>query len=274
MFEYCKCDLCGGDDFCVLQKAEEPFKVVKCKRCGLIYVNPRPLKDNLVGSYSDTYYSEWMGSQRRERVIMWKRRLRAIEKYKKTGILLDIGCGMGAFLQVAHESGWNVCGTEISPQASSYISNTLGLNVFCGEVYEANFPDEYFDVISIWHTLEHMYTPTRTLREANRILKKGGLMVIAVPNINNFIFRFIYLFVRRKRMSLFSKDAREKHLYHFSTETLKQMLIKSNFKLIKTCPDRGVIGFWKRLVDYPALLIYLITKKNIGSAIEVHAQKE
>ena len=204
---------------------------------------------------------------------MWQRRLKGLLKYKKNGRLLDIGFGCGTFLKLAKESGFDVYGIEISDYACQYVKDKLGVDIFCGDLKKAHLPEESFDVVTIWHTLEHLLNPSETLEEIHRILKKDGLLIVAVPNLNNFITRILYFLARWKTLKLFSIDAKELHLYHFSSHTLTSILEKTGFQVMKIDLDLAQIEFSKKIIDLVTLIVYFFSRKNFGEAMKAYAVK-
>lgn len=274
MPRYVDCCLCGQNNTEVVQEAEELFKVVKCKNCGLVYVNPQPDRKFTEEHYQEDYYREWIEMQMERRIPMWKRRLKELKKYKKSGMLLDVGCGVGTFLKLAKEEGFEVYGTEISEYACRYVNDSLRIDVFKGDLEEAHFPSASFDVVTIWHTLEHLPDPRAVLKEINRILNKDGLLVVAIPNLKNYITRVLYFLAKRKKLKLFSIRAKELHLFHFSTKSITLMLGETGYSIKKIYMDLAQIEFSKKIVDYLAFVIHLISRKNFGEALKVYALKE
>lgn len=273
MPRYVNCNLCGLNSTEIVQAAEEPFKVVKCKNCGLVYTNPQPERKLIEEHYTEEYYKEWMERQMERRIPMWRRRLKEVKEYKDNGNLLDLGCGIGTFLRLAKQEGFEIFGTEISEYASRYVKEKLGIDVFRGDLEEADFPPDNFNVLTMWHTLEHLPNPKAAVEEIRRILKKDGLLVIATPNLDNFITRVLYFLAKWKKLKLFSSQAKELHLYHFSVHTLTSMLKETGFNIIKIDMDLAQLEFPKKIVDYLTIIVHAITRKNFGEAIKIYAVK-
>lgn len=122
---------------------------------------------------------------RKALVFPLKSRFWTIPPCKKGGRILDIGCGSGSYLRVVQELGWEAHGVEVDRKATNYAREKLGLDVFPGQLEEARFPDGYFDVVNMWHVLEHLPHPTRSLVEVRRILKIGGTLMIEVPSLRS-----------------------------------------------------------------------------------------
>ena len=267
------CNLCGYSDFKVIERAEPPFCVVKCTKCGLAFTTPQPSRTFTEEHYSQAYYDKWLKEQLPKRIPMWKKRLRGIKKYRKEGRLLDVGFGLGTFLKVAKDSGFEACGTEISEYACGHAKNDLGIKVFNGTLKEAGFSDSQFDIVTLWHVLEHTPDPKDTLKEACRIMKKNGLLVVAVPNLNNLITRILYRLGRGKKLKIFSIKDKELHIYTFSTRTLVAMLEQTGFRVLKVDLDLAQITFPKKIIDWLAFIVYLASGKNFGEAIKAYAVK-
>ena len=268
------CILCGKDETDVVEEDEPPFRVVRCRHCGLIYVNPQPPQQELAEHYSkETYYEEWTTVQAKERISLWNRRLKDVQKYKKTGRLLDIGCGEGTFLKMAHDKGWEVQGTEISLYACHYAKEQYGLDVFRGDVKDKKFEEDFFDVVTVWHVLEHLTDPLATLRGVRRILKPDGILILETPNVNNYLFKAIYFLVKWKKERFFSLSDKEKHLFHFSTTTLLNVLQKAGFRAIESTLKPVEVSWPKKLIENLSLAIFYLTRVNIGQTLRIHAKK-
>ncbi len=273
MPRYVVCNLCGRSDTEIVQKAEDPFEVVKCHSCGLVYTNPQPDETLIETHYQEDYYKEWIENQIKQRIPMWKRRLKELLKYKKAGRLLDVGFGSGTFLKLAREQGFDVFGNEISDYACHYAKNVLGIDVIKGKLEEARLPPENFDLVTVWHCLEHLPDPKAALKEIHRILKQDGVLVVAVPNLHNYITRVLYVLAKRKKLKLFSIKAKELHLWHFSLHTLAQLLEEAGFKIIRVKLDLAQIEFPKKIVDFMTSIVHALTGKNYGEAMKVYALK-
>lgn len=274
MPRYVKCNLCGRDETKVVQEAESPFKVVKCRNCGLVFTNPQPEAKLIEDHYQEDYYREWIKKQMKKRISMWKKRLEELKEHRVSGRLLDVGCGLGTFLKLAEEEKFEIQGTELSEYVSRYAKESLGIDVFRGNLEEARFPRESFDIVTVWHTLEHLPDPKSTLKEINRLLVKGGLLVVAAPNFDNRITQVLYLLAKRKKLKLFSSQAKEWHLYHFSEGTLSSMLKATGFEIINKGLDLSQIETPKKIVDFLTVIVHFLTGKNFGQAMKFYALKQ
>ncbi|MFH1777504.1 MAG: class I SAM-dependent methyltransferase [Candidatus Omnitrophota bacterium] len=265
------CNLCGQDKYKVLEIIAA-YEVVRCEDCGLIYINPFPETKKLFSHYNQEYYQPWL-EQQSLRQKMWQQRVKKIQALKSTGKLLDVGCGTGIFLNTAKSQGWDVYGTEVSEYAAQRIKNTFGIEVFVGKLEDARFPENFFDVITFWHVLEHTTDPLGNLIAARKLLSPGGMLVVVVPNINNYIYKIAYRMIKFKRPALFSLANREIHLYFFSVDTLKKMMEKAGLVPVKFDLDKERIFVGERIIDNFAWALFKLTGLNLGLAFEVYAKK-
>jgi 2-polyprenyl-3-methyl-5-hydroxy-6-metoxy-1,4-benzoquinol methylase len=226
----------------------------------------------LAEHYDGDYYREWIGPRRKRRAAMWRKRLDRVEKAGVRGRLLDVGCGDGVFLSQAEKRGWEIWGTELSPYAARQASSSLGGDIFCGELYKASFPGHFFDVVTLWHVLEHVREPARYLAEIRRVIRPGGLLVIAVPNVEDLFMQFAYRILRGRPLRLFSKEDREVHLYHFSAKTIGMYLERAGFSLMRIGPDFGIVEPGKRLINAAAAACRYLGGLKIYNSLEIHAR--
>jgi SAM-dependent methyltransferase len=203
----------------------------------LIYINPRPSEDEIAKFYPDTY--SWKETLTAEsKITRITRKLEKIYRYhmlnyetskvvkvakRKTGKLLDVGCGSGDRLDVFKRLGFDTYGVEVSGSAE-YAREHLGLNVKRGDLFEVSFSDSFFDIITLYNVLEHTHSPQKIIRELYRILKKDGIIVIQVPNTDCIQFK---LFKERWAAVDAPRD-----LYYFNVPLLRNFLEKENFEVI------------------------------------------
>ena len=273
--EYTNCDFCGEDKTNLFLEAmsedtPEKFKIVRCNNCGLLYLNPRPVKE-IIGRYYpvDSYYAyqdflnkrfnyrEWLkkisldgyynskNSFKKFLSLLLVRNFMIVVPKEKRGRLLDIGCGSGEFLYQMKSYGWNVYGVEIS-QASANIGNKRGLNISCGELGGADFSDNFFDVVVLNQTLEHVYSPSSYLKEIHRILKPEGTLIIAVPNIGCMESKMF-----KENWHLLDVPT---HLYFFNTTSLRRYLEKYGFAVEEVLSKRFSLPLNEIRADLKAVI--------------------
>uniref|UniRef100_A0A7C6A898 Class I SAM-dependent methyltransferase n=1 Tax=candidate division WOR-3 bacterium TaxID=2052148 RepID=A0A7C6A898_UNCW3 len=206
----------------------QKYPIVKCPICDQIFTGKKLISNELKDFYNDARYfkgmygeSKYHPSQIWHRIVA-RKRLKLIAQFQAKGKLLDIGSGYGIFLAVAKHYGWLVWGVELSKPACDYASSLYQLNIFNGEVEVANYPDQFFDVITSWDVLEHIPNPVIFLKGVRRIIKKSGYLALSVPNVDSFAARLI----PTKWWSL----RPEQHLWHFSPKTLSRLLFEQGFE--------------------------------------------
>lgn len=243
--EYINCILCGSNGSRILFKkkdkfgiTDDEFCVVECLECGLLFVNPRPSEEEIGKFYPNTY--SW--KETFDTNSYFTRLIRHLEKnyryhllkdevlkvIKNTGIkvgkVLDVGCGTGDRLDVFRSYGFDTYGVEIS-DAADYAKEYMKLNVLKGGLFAANFPDCFFDIITLYNVLEHTHNPLRVCQEINRILKDDGFLIIQIPNKDS-----IQCHIFMKRWSAFDVP---RDLYYFNISTMNTLFQKTGFKIRK-----------------------------------------
>ncbi len=280
--ENINCYLCGKRDETFifegkdrLLKKEGTFKVVKCNCCGLVYLNPRPTIQSIAAYYPPEYYYLTMPNRINPHPKTIKSRL--VNRFAKAGQyeriksierfyslnnkikVLDLGCGNGNFLYTLREKrGCQGIGVELDPEMAEFCRVQLDLDVREGTLLNSAFEDRYFDVVTMWHYLEHEFNPITTLNEVKRILKSDGLLVIELPTIDSlgaklFKSRWFPLEIPR-------------HVIHYSTKSIKQVLNKVGFKVkkIKHSPFPGSVGSLLYLLGFSAKGLFKNSNLNKG----------
>jgi 2-polyprenyl-3-methyl-5-hydroxy-6-metoxy-1,4-benzoquinol methylase len=243
LLESVPCNLCGADDYEVVyppryelakpEEIEKTFRssgdevlldqLVRCKQCGLQYLNPRLRADVVIDGYSGGT-DELFISQAASRERTFAKSLKSIEGLRpEPGKLLDVGTAGGSFLAVAKRAGWDVAGCEPNRWMCEWANEHYGLSVVPGTIFDMKLNDAAFDVVTLWDVLEHTPDPKSVLAECNRVLKPGGLLVVNYPDIESLVARLM----GRRWVFLLSV-----HLYYFTPSTLKRMLGDLGFRLV------------------------------------------
>jgi len=230
------CDVCGGASFSNLDASAN---VVQCQACGYRFVNPRPSQQEIAAAYSDPhFYDGWIADET-GRQEMWRKRLALVRKATRGTRLLDVGAGIGAFIALAKAQGWSVSGTEVSTSARNLARQRYGLELLYGQAEDLHLPARAFDVVTLWHVLEHVPSPRRLLQACRQALVPGGFLVVAVPNDGEAAFmpnrvkrtvlrmlgRHQPLRVRYERLG----PGSEIHLSHFTLPVLRRLLGAAGF---------------------------------------------
>lgn len=230
------CPACGNNsyepfmvctDFTV---SKEKFTLVKCNNCTLIFTNPRPTIND-IGKYyqSQDYISHSNVSKgimpflyQQARKITLPAKVKLINKTTglNQGKLLDIGCGTGHFLAHAKKVGWEVTGIEPSEDARAQALNLNQINAKNPDEL-VNLPTAAFDVITMWHVLEHVHALSDQMMQLNRLLKPGGFAIIAVPNPSSADAQWY-----KEHWAGYDVP---RHLYHFSPQVIRSLFSKHGF---------------------------------------------
>jgi SAM-dependent methyltransferase len=238
--EHVACNVCGEDryeehlrrrDLMLFLPGE--FRLVRCLNCGLVYLNPRPVPEQLAELYEGEYdqYNPAVVDEkplkRLDRRYGLRKRCQAILRHKQAGHLLDVGCATGDFLETMRTyAGWQVSGVELSEAASRYARERLGLDVRTGTLKEAHYAPGTFDVITLWNVIEHLTDPVGELSEMNKLLRPGGLLVFTTPNLNSLDARLFGRYWIGYELP--------RHYFVFSDDTVAALLARTGFRLAET----------------------------------------
>lgn len=226
------CDLCGSP----ADGSRRLFKklglwVAQCRNCKLIYVNPRLRQSILLQRYSDEYFqNEYVplhGEYNEQANYNWHAPfLRELDAHAPTrGKLLDIGCAIGLFLAAARLDGWQVLGNELSPFASQYALEKFRIDVIAGKAETLDLPPRSFDAVTLWETIEHVQSPSATIRKAAELVRPGGILALSTPNIDSISYRLL----KDKWWIVAPKE----HIFYFSQKTLTRLLAQCGFQVKK-----------------------------------------
>ncbi len=214
----------------------EKFDLIFDKSLDLLATTPQPSEKELPKYYeSEDYISHTDGKRnwfenlyQIIKSIALKRKLKLINNYTNdTGVLLDVGCGTGDFLNIAKRNGWEVSGVEPNAQARS-IANSKTANLVFDIEHLLEFDAHQFDVITLWHVLEHLPKLNDHFKIFNRLLKPNGVLVIAVPNYKSFDANHY--------KSFWAAFDVPRHLWHFSQTSIKKLATINRFNVVRTKP--------------------------------------
>jgi len=237
------CPVCGSPDLHdklrVQDKSvsQETFTIQQCAACGFQFTNPRPDAAS-IGKYyeSDTYVSHNSAAQglvnrvyKVARYFTVRRKVALITKLNggQPGRLLDYGCGTGHFLAQAKRAGWQIAGLEPNPRARQDAAARVGQPIEEAEAL-ATLPPGSFDIITLWHVLEHVHALGDTLAQLIDKLTPGGRLLLAVPNPDS-------LDAQHYRQDWAAYDV-PRHLYHFVPATMRQLLASHGLRIAQTLP--------------------------------------
>jgi len=253
-----ECGICGGTageflfsarDF-NFRTTEESFSVVRCRACGTAQTVPRPPENSLgrfyppsyypIGGYDPAYYRRTIQPSQRDKLDI-------VRRFRPSGTLLDVGCGAGFFVREASKNGFSAQGIEFSREAVEFGMREGDIRLTEGDLLHTHFPDSSFEIVTLWHVMEHLPHPVETLKRIRALLKPGGILVTAVPNFDSvqarvFRSRWYHLEVPR-------------HLYHFTPATLRRLLDTGGFDVLAEyhqSPEHNWAGILGSLVPLVA----------------------
>lgn len=276
-----KCPVCAELDNKLIQKSGD-YSIVKCVRCGVVYVSPFPPKEkhknfhnqayfqkNYEGKSIENFYAKGSDTFLKETQLKTAR-LSYVNSFCNKGKILDVGTGQGLFPALAKENGWEAFGTDISSYVCEFLNESKQIKMFNGHLEELNLPPNHFDVVTLWHVLEHTYDPYATLLAVKKTLKIGGHLFIAVPNT-----LAIEMWLRRLlRKPYFREDADEWHFYGFNSRALKHLLNRLSFKIEGFDVEYYLKnGRMTMVYDYLSRTLLRLSGIDICRTILVHALK-
>lgn len=249
------CNLCGSAESRVLFK-EGMFRIQKCTSCRLVYVSPHPTKEAL-----EEYYAQFYPTPSDDVVASWshdasfRQTLRILKHYcPDGGRLLDVGCGLGIFLQTLGNE-WELTGIEPNANACERARQAVPrAKIVHGDVLSVPPSAEKFEAVTFLASLEHMADPASVLRHVSDMLTEKGLIVIRTPYIEWF-------FTMKRTLPSFPVEfGAPRHLYDFSPRTLRLMLERNGYRV-----ERFYVGS-RETVSHPAAAAAVLALKTVSKA--------
>lgn len=278
------CENCGHDKFVPLYEAADfdtgtkQFTLEECSHCHLVRTAPVLSETQLGRYYHNEYYGsaskKFTGLIERWTQFTYARRAKTILKLAQSNnqiepplTVLDIGCGRAHLLKALAEKGCNCVGVERSefpPKSEN------GVTIFNQDFLQIDFEQQKFDVIIIWHVLEHLLTPSQTIKKISQLLKPKGILMLAVPNFGSFqakIFNKYWFHLDLPR-----------HTYHFTHASLKGLLDKNNLAITNSNTwtlDQSIFGFIQSCLNatstFPPNDLYRLLKHTRISRYNINA---
>lgn len=253
----------------------ENYTIYRCPECGL------GASLGTVKQEESYHRDECYHVSEKQFTNIFGRRIHLIEKYfPQPGKILEIGSSTGVMLSLFQKLGWKVLGIEPSTEAAVQ-AKKRGISTTADYFEKVNLDDQSFDVVILNHTLEHLPSPRDVLQKVSRILKKGGVVLIDVPNFGSlssqiYGSRWPYLLP-------------QEHFWHFTDQSLQKLLTSSGFQILETAHPSGIwdygdpgLELWQSLTTFkkrffsdlatavPSLLVTILGK---GTNLTVVAQK-
>jgi SAM-dependent methyltransferase len=273
------CAVCGSLKHSVI---DGEASVVRCCACGHRYVEPRPTQAEIARGYSlPDAYDDWI-KVADAREAMWHRRVDRVLAGESPGRLLDVGAGIGTFLAIARGLGWSVDGTEVSTTAISKAREQYDVAIRPGLVEDAAPPGPY-DVICLWHVLEHLPSPGQTLMFCRALLGNDGRIILAMPNDGDAVWALTALgnVIRRglgrppSSRYFRLRPGVESHIQHFDPRSIERLLSRCGFHVERitlddAIPQRSRTG---RAAFAARRLLSRLTPWNFGQEMLVVARR-
>lgn len=251
------CPVCNHTEFRKLLKvkdftvSDESFELVECVACGFRFTANPPEQDQIGRYYQSDAYISHTDSKKgifnriyqliRKQAIASKRKLVIHQSHCSTGHLLDYGCGTGAFLMEMKSAGWQVQGMEPDPGAASRAAELTSSTISHPDQL-SSLPGKSFNVVTMWHVLEHVHDLHGTLEQVKRILKQDGTLIVAVPNHKSFDATHY-----AEHWAAYDVP---RHLHHFSPDSLSKLMQLHSMKVTAIKP------MW-----YDAFYVSLLSEK-------------
>lgn len=199
----------------------EHAHLCQCQSCGFVFSKKIPSKTELTQHYEGYGRNDYLSPITIKR---YHELLDKMESYRKNNKILDVGCGIGYFLEIAKERGWEVYGTEYTDEAIE-ICKKKNINMQQGSLNPENYFGFEFDVITSFEVIEHINNPIEELGNFYSLLRKGGLVYVTTPNFNSLL--------RYRLKSKYNVITYPEHLSYYTPKTLKNVFLKCGFKPLK-----------------------------------------
>lgn len=245
-----RCPLCDADDYRVrydstLVEAVDPQRhytstsrefgrfgrIVQCRSCSIVYMNPRPHHLAVQDAYEQVEDRRYV-EEEEGRVLTFSESLRHVQKFVPSGRLLDVGCHIGTFLELAERGGFEVTGIEPSRWGAERARERLRGTIHRGVIEDVALHDGAFDAITMWDVIEHLPDPASTVRAIYSTLKPGGIFAVTTMDVDALFPR-----LAGKRWPWYM----QMHLVYFSKRTLGELLRRQGFEIVETTRHKRIV---------------------------------
>src|SRR5438876_1650988 len=232
-----------GTDF-LFESTSKTFTLYSCEACRCLFLHPMPDRGEIERFYPADYWwnARRSGGLKKLESVYRKLALRDHVAFitkaagNRSVDVLDVGCGSGTLLGLLKHRGFRVTGLDFSAEAAAIAKAENGVDVAVGSLEEAHFPAESFDVVTLFHVMEHVTNPRLVLAEVSRVLKPNGVAILQVPNIESWQFK---IFGAR----WYGLDI-PRHVIDYSRNSMLKLLKDSGFVVnrILACDQRPAIA--------------------------------
>ncbi len=229
-----RCILCESKDYQAVapQTRDSDQRIIKCQKCSHIQIFPLPKTADENKFYNEDEQTRLLYKNidieefEKRASFDTQRRIGLIENnFKRNISILDIGCGYGFFIKLAKDAGFNATGLEVSKERREIAQKVTGEKILPRAIQGKNKSGKKYDVITLFHVLEHIKNPIELARDLKTYLKPNGTIIIEVPNANDYL-----LTLNRNYKDFFWQRA---HISYFTPETINEVLKKAGHKNVK-----------------------------------------
>ena len=234
------CPICESSDSSIHLKSrnfrinEDPFDVKECNNCSLRYTSPLPSPEEIGKYYATDNYISHTGTKKglintlfhTVRFITLRQKQSLLKRISKGNKHLDIGAGNGVFLSFMKDKGWDVSGIELDDSSRKAIEDKLDIKI--AKTVQENNENEEYDIITMWHVLEHVYNLKTDIQFIKNKLKPNGSLVIAVPNCASYD--------EKRYQAFWSAYDLPIHLYHFRPQNIKDLFEQFDMEIVEMKP--------------------------------------
>jgi 2-polyprenyl-3-methyl-5-hydroxy-6-metoxy-1,4-benzoquinol methylase len=241
----CACPACGNMDWTRALRIRGA-SISRCSRCGLLGTT-----DFLDGTATTTgkydtspeHHSEYQKHYLPRRLPAYERIMSSLERFRKRGRLLEVGCSYGYFLETARRAGWHAEGVEISAYASE-VARSKGFEIHSGKLESLRLEADSYDVVAMWDVIEHLTEPAKVVGKCAELLRCGGALIARTPNANALALRGGLLGLAYRQLTYPANTP--EHVFHFTPESLSFLFQKRGFGQTQT-DDYG--GWEERIIS-------------------------
>jgi hypothetical protein len=242
-----RCSICNSSEYTFLFTAidnlkikDEAYNIVRCNTCQTVRLLNPPLESEIHNYYPVRYFGKTPDPE--SKVNRSKKKI--LQKYLNQGKILDFGCGDCSFL-LSLDSRYEKFGFDKIEHTEKDLIVKNKITLWNGSIFEQNIPDDFFDAVTFWASLEHTYNPKALLEYTRSKLKSDGILIILLQNFDSIQSRIF-------KANWMHLDA-PRHIYSFSTKTLSRLLYDLGFKIMDVVHDNtdyNIPGFTDSLRLY------------------------
>jgi SAM-dependent methyltransferase len=221
------CGHCGAREWLRapdrLHGRDVEYILVRCPSCFLVWLRNAPAPPEMHRHYTPAY-DRLIAAAGENSPGRWRDRNEALSPYKRSGALLDLGCSSGAFLQTLYGGEWELFGIEMSEESANLAQRRTGATIFNGDILEAEFASNSFDLITCFDVFEHLYEPHKVIARVAQWLRPGGIFYVLVPNIDSAEARVFGTYWHGLELP--------RHLFHYSPASLRHLAESVGLKTV------------------------------------------